>query len=119
MQSTSIHSETAEVNFFEFVGDTLTMSFKYISPSGVLIDLTGWIVAIELRKAIEDANPILMLDSVNGGVQLGGVHNIAITLSSAQTATLGVGGFYYFIRTTDTVGIVNTLIVGKIILRHP
>lgn len=113
-----IKSQTARVNFEEYEGDTLIMSFAYKDPDGVLIDLAGY--TAKMNVCTEPlATPLLTLTEINGIVLDGTPNNIVVTITAAQThTTLGVGDFVYDIELTDTLGKVNTLIEGNIVIQQ-
>lgn len=118
MSQIVITSDTAKIDFSEYVQDSLNMQFAYADSKGKLFDVTGWEVDIEIRAKAKDLNPILALSSNNGQIDLSGEEfNIVALLSDVQTLALGKGDFVYFVRTKDTQGFVNTLAVGKIKLR--
>lgn len=124
----TVQSETARVNYVEYVGDTLCMKFAYKdgSSTGPLIDLSGYTLFMEVRKMDTSGVPIgdalLVRSSDNGTILLGeaaGVNeNICVTLESVDTTTLGAGDFGYFIVATQVaINYVNTLIRGKLVLK--
>ncbi len=113
----TIESNTAKIDFKEYVQDTLIMAFRYTDEEGNLIDVTGWDVDLELRKQATDPVPLL-LASIQNGIVLGSTdYNICVTITDTQTQLLGPGTFTYFIRTKDVQGFVNTMVLGKITLR--
>jgi hypothetical protein len=117
MANLTIQSETTRINFIEYAGDTIKMLFAYKDNLGAFIDLENYEVSMELRKNQEDANAILTYSSANGTVDTTGADaNIALEISATQSASLGPGEYFYFIKLAiDTF--VNTLIVGKLVLR--
>jgi hypothetical protein len=113
-----IKSQTVKVNFEEYEGDTLTMSFAYKNPDGTLIDLTGYTAKMDIcTEAL--ATPTLTLTDTTG-ITLGGTpNNIVVVLTPSQThTTLGVGNFVYDLELTDTLAQVNTLIEGSITIKQ-
>ncbi len=113
----TIESNTAKINYQEYVQDTLQMAFRHADDQNVLIDVTGWTVDLEIRKQANDLNPVLVVNEQNGVVLGGTDYNILITVTDDQTLALGAGTFAYFVRTKDLSGFVNTLALGKLTLR--
>lgn len=119
MSLTVITSDTAKLDFVEYVQDTLAILLGYSDPKGKLIDVTGWFVDMEIRKTTKDPLPILHISTKTGHITLtSGKYNLSIVLSDQETFALGKGEFVYFIRTKDTQGFVNTLADGRIILKE-
>jgi hypothetical protein len=115
----TVNSGTAKINYIEYVQDTLKMRLGWKSESLVLHNLAGFAVDMQIRKLQADATPLYSFSSADGTIQLNVDEkcNIQIPISDTITAALGAGEFHYFIRTTDTVGFVNTLVSGKLTLR--
>jgi hypothetical protein len=119
MGNLKIKSETAYVNFKEFEGDTLKMDFTWTDNLDAFVDLTGYTARMDIRSSVDDLNSLLSLNNLSGIFLGNAVSNIVLTVTKAQTIALGVGSFVYDIELTDTVGEVNTLIAGKIVLKQP
>lgn len=115
-----IISEAGEINWEEYVEDTLNIMFCYQNPDGTPIDLTGSIVTCEIRRKVTDPEPVFVYSSAGVGVltNAGTNHDeIQVKVVNTQTKTLGAGEFPYFVKTQDTAGTVNTIVIGKIALK--
>ena len=112
-------SETAQIDWVEYVQDSLVMQLGYQDEeTGAVVDLTGSIITMEIRKNKFDSTPLLVFSSSDGSIQknVSVDVQIKVVVSDAQTQALGVGDFHYFIRIKDSANIVNTPIVGMITL---
>lgn len=120
------NSETVRINIIEHVQDTVRVQFAWQDAAGRLYDLSNYLVEMELRQKQSDPSPLLKYSSAVQEVT-NGIHpiklnvsdtvNIWFEISAEQTQALGAGEFYYFVTTKDTEGFVNTLIVGKLLLK--
>ena len=124
MATFTIESETALINFDEFVGDTLLMQFGYCDEKGLPYDLTGSSATLEVRRTRTDLTPLLSLSSptnisLTPVVDGFNTYNINAEITAAQTLALGAGEFPYFIKVIDSLGKENTLIAGLIRLKRP
>ena len=113
-------SETAQVNFVEFAGDSLDMNFLYKSKNSTqpndLTNFSGKLIIYDDTKAeVLSLTSSLNPTQIVLGNQL--PKNILISVTKAQTATLGVGSFTFAFILTDTWGKDNTLIIGNITLQ--
>jgi len=111
-----IPSATAYVNFTEFEGDTLEMAFTWKDSLGDVVPLSAYTARMEIRKTVVDPDILLALTESSGIVLQDVAFSITATVTDAQTAALGFGGYVYDIQLTDTTGKVNTLIAGTITL---
>lgn len=111
-------SETATIDWVEYVQDSLVMLLGYQDDTGAIIDLTGSVITMEIRQNKFDTAPLLSFSSNDGSIQknVSTDVQIKVTVTDAQTQALGVGEFHYFIRIKDSANIVNTPIVGLITL---
>lgn len=115
MANITIQSETTRVNFVDYAGDTIVMQFAY-KIDGVLVDLSSAEIVLEIRKNQTDVEPILQCTKTSSTITSTLDANIIVELSDTTTATLGVGEFYFFVKLIQNTR-VNTLIVGKLILK--
>lgn len=120
--ATTIESETATVNYEEFVQDTLVLEYGYgDEDTGELYDLSEMEITIEVRLNKTDTVPLLSLSSTNNTVlrnhDIANGYNIKGVITDAMTLTLGPGLFNFFVKTKDANGYVNTLVVGTILLK--
>lgn len=116
--ATTISSATINVNFEEYAGNTLQMVFSYKQSNGTVIDLTGYSARMHVRVSLEDVSPVISLNSGSGILLSSSGNNLVVTISAAQTGTLGVGSWLYDIELTDSLGKVNTFCYGKIKLKQ-
>lgn len=116
--TTTVSSATVNVNFEEFAGNTLQMIFSYKQSNGTVIDLSSHTARMQVRVAISDVSPVLSLTNSSGIALASTGNNLVVTISAAQTLTLGVGSWIYDIELTDSLGKVNTFCYGKIKLKQ-
>lgn len=110
-----IESQTARVDFEEFLGDTLTLSFGYCDEVGTLINLTGYSISCIFATQALPNNVIFNANSSNGGIIVDAVpYNIIVKLSTTDTNIFIAGRYVYSVLITDPYGDVNTLINGLI-----
>jgi hypothetical protein len=116
MSDINIKSQTGIANFEEFVGDTLKIVVNYKSNSTTFVNLTNYSATFQIKT--NKFIPLLTLTS-NDNISLGnGANNIIVTVSDQQTKSLGKGLFLYDLQLTDSLGFVNTLLEGKIVLKQ-
>lgn len=118
----TIKSETATVNYEEYVQDTLILEYGYgDEDTGVLYDMSSHEIIIEIRANKTDATPALSLSSLNNQVvtnhDIPNGYNIKGVVTDTMTATLGAGVFSFFVKTKDSNNFVNTLVIGTITLK--
>lgn len=116
----TVYSETATINYSEYVQDTINMEFAYTDSQGNLIDMTAYDVVAEIRRAKTDTVALLTYSSVVGTISLNhsADYNINYTITDAQTLSLGAGVCYHFLKLTKkSNGFVNTLVVGTLKLQ--
>lgn len=112
-------SETAQIDWVEYVQDSLVIELGYQDEdTGEPIDLTDSEVTMEIRQNKFDPTPLLVYSSTNGSIQKNVNADVQIkaTVTDTQTQALGVGEFHYFIKIKDSANIVNTPIIGLITL---
>lgn len=111
-----IKPATGYVDYEEYEGDTLEMSFNWKDSDGSYFDLTQYTARMQIKKKDTDPNALVTL--TNGdGITLGdGYANLYVLLTKEQTAALGKGKYVYDIELTDDSGKVNTLVAGIIVL---
>jgi hypothetical protein len=114
----TINSETAEVNYEEYAGDTIIFEYGYCdSETSVPYDLTGWNAFLEIRENIPNGNLLVRQDTQNNLLVLNHDNANGYNIySRISTEELGVGTFKWYVVLQDPLGIVNTLVRGKITL---
>jgi len=116
----TVYSETATINYSEYVQDTINMEFAYTDSQGNLIDMTLYDLVAEIRQLKTDTTALLTYSSTSGTiiVNQSADYNINFTITDAQTLSLGARAFYYFLKLTKkSTGFVNTLVVGTLKLQ--
>jgi len=112
-----IKSQTARIDFEELVGDTLPMRFAYAGPVGN-INLTGSIVTAEIIDPATNTALLTYSTAIGTIITSGTDYNIVFDVTSAQTTQLNAGNYLYTVRIQDSLGNVNTLINGVILLKR-
>lgn len=85
------------------------------SPA-VIVDLTGYTARMQVRAEVETPGPpLLVLDTSNGGIILGGVNGtIQLNMNPTQTAALTWESGVYDLELEASNGDVKRLIQGTI-----
>jgi len=111
-----IKPATGYVDYEEYEGDTLEMSFNWKDSENTYFDLTQYTAKMQIKK--KDSDPVALLTlSDTDGITLGNDYaNLYINITPEQTADLGKGKYVYDIELTDPAGNVNTLVAGVIVL---
>jgi hypothetical protein len=114
-----LNSGAAELNYSHYVGDTIVMDYGYQDSTGAVINLTGSVVTLEIRRKQSDPEPLFAYSSADGTLQLNvdPTTQIKATINDAHTTQLGEGEHHYFIKCQDSNGIVDTLLFGLISLK--
>ena len=116
--ATTVKSETGYVNYVEFSGDTLKMSFLIQPEGGPPIDFTSHTAKMDIKLAADDVTPQLTLTDQDGIVLSAGDPNVDATVTDIQTLALGVNDFVFDIEFRDLSGHVNTYVSGCITLEQ-
>ncbi|MBF0308133.1 MAG: hypothetical protein HQL56_01205 [Magnetococcales bacterium] len=82
------------------------------------VDLTGATASMQIRTTVEDATPLLTLDTgVNGGIALGGAAaTITVTITDTQTAAMDFDDAVYDLVVTLSDGSKHRVAKGVITL---
>jgi hypothetical protein len=114
----TINSETAEVNYEEYAGDTIIFEYGYCDSETLEpYDLTGWDAFLEIRENVPNGTLLVRQDTTNELLELNHDNANGFNIRSLiSTDILGVGTFKWYVVLTDPLGIVNTLVRGKITL---
>jgi hypothetical protein len=81
----------ASVNFNLYQGATFDETVTVKDANDALVDLTGYTADLQVRRSVEDADPLFELTTANGGVVLGGLSGtIELIKSAAATAALDI-----------------------------
>jgi hypothetical protein len=105
----------ATYNISVYQGDTFTLQFT-IDTDGVLLDLTSYTAAMQVRPFAASTTKILDLTS-SSGITLGGVAGtVAVNVSAATMAAAAVGRHVYDFELTSPSGIKTKILVGAFII---
>lgn len=106
-------------NFTVYQGYTLGQQFFWTDQNNNPIDLTGYNSILDAKYSLTDTNPFLSLSTSNGGITLGGTAGtITLAMSTAQTSALTPGIGIYNLQITDSLGNVNPLMYGTLIVQQ-
>jgi len=114
--ATTVKSQTGYVNYVEYAGDTLVLSFTIKPRNAEPIDFTSHSAKMDIKLKADDLVPLLTLDSSLGIVLSDGSPNVVATVTSLQTLALGPGKYVYDIEFEDLSGHINTYLSGTITL---
>ena len=116
MTTVKIDQTKNTVTAVDYVGDTVTVAASYKDSGGVLIDLTGYSAKMDIKT--RGGTEVLLALTDSSGIVLGGTpNNITITITAAQSATLGAGTFASDLVLTTPLSTVNTLFSFNLTLR--
>lgn len=97
-------------------GTDCVLPIEYTDATGTPIDLTGCSAALMIRRAYDDADPIVSLSIGNGITINGTAGTFLVTIDSALTAELAPGTAVYDLKLTDSLGNPVLLIKGNVII---
>jgi hypothetical protein len=96
-------------------GATFRAAWKYQSPSGAAINLTGCTARMQVRASITDPVPLVSLTTGNGGITLGGAAGtISLYISDAATASFAWRGGVWDFELVWPNGDVDRLAQGSV-----
>ena len=101
-------------------GTDLVLPLTYRNPAvaplvGAPIDLTGCSASMMIRRAYDDAAPLVSLSTTAGGIVLGGAAGtILISVDSSVTALLPAGTAVYDLLLLDSLGNPMRLVQGNV-----
>jgi len=100
-------------NGFGFTqGDTFTTAPQW-KINGVYVNVTGYTAKMSLRKSPNSSTSTFDFSTANGRIVTGGVDGkFTISASSADTATIPAGTYYYDLEITSPVSVKTTLLSG-------
>lgn len=107
------YPETAgELNIVTKVGTTFNLPLTWKDENGVVIDITGYSAAMQIRDSINDTGTPLLSLTDGSGITLGGAAGtIDIVISKTQN-NFGQKTLFYDLIMTDTLGQDTMLIKG-------
>lgn len=96
-------------------GATFSRVLTWRDATSAPVDLYGFSAAMQVRKSLEAATPMLSLSSANnGGITMGGASGqITITASASTMSQLKAGSYYYDLEVTNRTGVIIRLLQGK------
>jgi hypothetical protein len=95
-------------------GETFRKRFRWASPSGVPIDLTGCTARLQVRPDVESPTVLVDLTTENGGIKLGGVDGtIDMFVSATDTAAYTWESGVHDLEIEHPNGDVKTLAYGS------
>ncbi|AWM37027.1 hypothetical protein GobsT_50710 [Gemmata obscuriglobus] len=96
-------------------GTDFVLPIAYTDADGAPIDLTGCAAALMIRRAQDDAAPLVSLSSPGNGIVINGpAGTLLVTIDSSVTATLASGTAVYDLKLTDGLGNPTRLIEGNV-----
>lgn len=103
-------------NFTIEQGSTLNKVITWKDGYDAAINLTGYTAVAQFRPNI-NANPVLTLSSVTGGIVLGGAAGtITLQISATTSAALTPGSGVWGLELTSSGGVVTSLLTGEYII---
>jgi hypothetical protein len=100
-------------NGFNFTqGDTFTSAPAW-KISGSYVNVSGYSALMQLRRGTNTGTVVLELSTANGRIVAGSTDGkFTITVSSAVTATVPAGSFYYDLQVTSPDNVTTTILSG-------
>jgi hypothetical protein len=117
LQKIKIASQTVQVDFEEYLGDTLEITFNWKGADDQPVNLTGWSAILQVKTEKLDDVAIIERSTADGSLVLSDgteEFNIETELTPAETTGLGLGKKVYDLQLTSPAGKVNTLVIGSI-----
>ena len=104
-----------------FRGAYFARGFILKTAAGVVIPITDWTFESDIRVKLDDAVPLLTLNTANGGFAItdGPSGRFEFRLTAEQTAVLPAGRFIFDVLRTDAVPGPVWLFGGKFTVRNP
>jgi len=92
-------------------GADYAQAFAYQIDS-VLVNLTGYTAAMQVRATVESASPVLTF-GVGTGLTMGGVAGtVTLAVTDAQTTALAAGAYVYDLELTAADDTITRLVQG-------
>ena len=103
-------------NFTLDQGSTFNLEIIYKDSAGVVIDLTNYTAAMQIRSSFDSSATLLNLNTTNGGIVITGPQGkIELTASATATAALPSGSWVYDLEITSG-SVVTRIIQGQVIV---
>jgi hypothetical protein len=94
-------------------GSTFRVDITYKDENGDPVDLNGYSARMQLRRRIDDVDPVLELTTGNGRLVLGGdTGNVEINVNASDTEGLDAVEGVYDLELISGAGIVDKLLRG-------
>jgi hypothetical protein len=101
-------------NFTMDQGSNWNLNVIYKDSAGVVINLTGYTAAMQLRQNYNSDTAELTLSTSNGGIVITGAQGkLVLAATAAQTAALDAGYYVYDLEITSG-GVVTRILQGQI-----
>lgn len=117
LQKIKISSQTVQVDYEEYLGDTLEITFNWKGADDQAVSLVGWSAVLQVKTEKTDTVALIERSTGDGSLVLSdgtGEFNIETELKPAETLGLGLGKKVYDLQLTSPAGKVNTLVIGSI-----
>ncbi|MCK5919385.1 MAG: hypothetical protein KAG66_00485 [Methylococcales bacterium] len=117
LQKIKISSQTVQVDYEEYLGDTLEITFNWKGADDQPVNLVGWSGVLQVKAEKTDTVALIERSTGDGSLVLSdgtGEFNIETELTPAETLGLGLGTKTYDLQLTSPAGKVNTLVIGGI-----
>lgn len=99
-------------------GATFQLSLIWKDSEGVLVDLTGYVARMQVRKNFNSVTTLLDMDTDNGAITLGGsLGTIDIVGSAEDTSTIDEKVGVYDLELEASDGTVTRLIEGEVTIK--
>ena len=94
-------------------GSTVAVDILYKDDSGDPINLNGYVARMQLRRRVDDEEPLLELSTGNGRLILGGEEGtVQINVNASDTEGLDAVEGVYDLELVSGAGIVDKLLRG-------
>lgn len=106
-------------DFTIFRGDTKTLTYTIKDANDAIVDLTGGTAKWEAARSVNSATKDIQKSTSSGIAIMAPTSGIlVVTIDPADTASLGVGGYYHELEFTDASGRVSTVATGRMTLKE-
>ena len=98
------------------VGETFSENLTLLSADGSgVVDLTGFTGSCKMQRTLNLGD----LTAFNLAFTNRALGKVRISLTSAQTANIADGKYFYELMLTDPDGVTERVIEGVVIVKHP
>lgn len=100
-----------------YQGDTTAFNFDYLDNGSTGIDLSGYTAQFNIAESRGARSNAKLQLTQGAGITLNSSGDIAVSISSIQTASLDAGYYVYELQITSGSGATTTLLTGNFIVR--